>query len=82
MINRRYNLKLQANDVVFTLSPDLDPTAIGQEYLRLATEWYEKSLIPRDEWIRLLKANEMLSPEYDDEEAMKTINSDELGRLS
>lgn len=77
MLNRRYDLGLNNNDVVFSLSPDFDPAAIGQEYLRLMTEIYEKGLIPRSEWLRLLKANELLSPEYNDEEAQAEIDQDE-----
>lgn len=77
MLNRRYDLGLVNADVTFTLSPDFDPAAIGQEYLRLATEWLEKGLYPRSEWIRLLKANELLSPEYNDEDAQDEINNDD-----
>jgi hypothetical protein len=78
MVNRRFNSTLEPSDVVFNLSPDFDPTAIGEGYLRLATEWYSNGLIPRDEWVRLLKANEMLSPEYDDKLAIAAINADEM----
>jgi hypothetical protein len=78
MLNRRYDLKLEARDVVFSLSPDFDPVAIGVDYIRLMTEIYEKNLLPRSEWLRLLKANELLSPEYNDEDARTEINEDEL----
>jgi len=77
MLNRRYDLGLTNNDVIFTLSPDFDPTAIGQDYIRLMTEIYKEGLIPRSEWLRLLKANELLSPEYNDDEAQDEINEDE-----
>jgi hypothetical protein len=78
LLNRRFDLRLTPTDVTFSLSPDFDPVSIGVEFLRIATEWYQASLLPRSEWIRLLKANEMLSPEYVDEEAIQEINADEL----
>ena len=78
MLNRRYNLQLTSTDITFSLSPDFDPASIGVEFLRIATEWYQANLLPRSEWIRLLKANEMLSPEYVDDEGVQEINADEL----
>lgn len=78
MLNRRFDLQLTSTDITFSLSPDFDPVSIGVEFLRIATEWYQANLLPRSEWIRLLKANEMLSPEYVDEEGVQEINTDEL----
>ena len=78
MLNRRYNLQLTSTDITFSLSPDFDPVSIGVDFLRIATEWYQANLLPRSEWIRLLKANEMLSSEYVDEEGVQEINEDEL----
>jgi hypothetical protein len=51
---------------------------VGDEWLRLATEWYQAGLIPRSAWLSLLKHNEMLAPDYDDEEGQKEINEDEF----
>ena len=78
MLNRRFDLQLTSTDITFSLSPDFDPVSIGVEFLRIATEWYQANLLPRSEWIRLLKANEMLSPEYVDEEGVQEIKTDEL----
>ena len=79
MINRRYsNMDVKPGDIEFSLAPDFDPAIIGHEYLKLATEWYEKHYLPRSEWLRTLKANDMLSTEYDDDEAKDEINNDEL----
>jgi len=74
MLNWRYDLKLTASDVEFQLSEDFNPTPIGADWLRLATEWYEGGLIPRSVWLALLKRNEMLEPGYDDKAGIKEIN--------
>lgn len=78
MLNWRYGLQLRSQDVKFTLSADFNPTPLGADWLRLATEWYENGLIPRSAWLALVKQNELLSPEYDDDEGQKEINKDEL----
>jgi hypothetical protein len=78
MLNWRYDLELKNSDIQFELSADFNPTPLGADWLRLATEWYEKGLIPRSVWIQMLKQNDMISPDYNDDEAKKEINSDEL----
>jgi hypothetical protein len=78
MINWRYDLDLQPADVEFTLSSDFNPLPLGADWLRLATEWYREGLVPRSVWLQLLKQNDMIDAEYDDEEGVKEINSDEL----
>jgi hypothetical protein len=78
MVNWRYELEIDSADVEFELSKDFIATPKGADWLRLATEWYQSGLIPRDDWLFLLKQNDMLKPEYDDEEGQKEINSDEL----
>jgi len=78
LINRRYNLKLVPGDIQFTLSADFDPIPLGADWLRLMTEIYEKNLIPRSSWISLLKGNDLLPSDYDDEEGRKEMNEDEL----
>jgi hypothetical protein len=78
LINRRYNLQLMPGDVIFTLSADFDPLPLGADWLRLMTEIYEKNLIPRSSWIALLKGNDLLPSDYDDEEGKKEMNEDEL----
>jgi hypothetical protein len=78
MINWRYDLELTAGDIDFCLSTDFNPMPVGDEWLRLATEWYQAGLIPRSAWLSLLKHNEMLAPDYDDEEGQKEINEDEF----
>ena len=78
MLNWRYDLKLTASDVKFTLSSDFNPAPLGADWLRLVTEWYENALIPRSVWLSILKMNDIMPPEYDDEQAVDEINKDEL----
>lgn len=78
LVNRRYNLTLTREDIQFHLSADFSPVPLGADWLRLATEWYEKGLIPRSTWLALIKANDLIEPDYDDESAVKEINDDEL----
>jgi hypothetical protein len=78
LTNRRYNLQLTRADIQFHLSADFSPVPLGADWLRLATEWYEKGLIPRSTWLALIKANDLIEPDYNDEEATKEINDDEL----
>jgi hypothetical protein len=78
MLKWAYDVELTATDVKFTLSTDFDPVPLGADWLRLATEWYEKGLIPRSLWLQMLKSNDMVDPTYDDEEGVAEINSDTL----
>ena len=78
MLNWRYDLDLIPSEIMFELSADFNPVPLGADWLRLATEWYEKGLIPRSIWLALLKQNDMVSADYDDETGQKEINSDEL----
>jgi hypothetical protein len=78
MINWRYELKLTIDDVEFSLSDDFNPAPLGADWLRLATEWYQAGLVPRAVWITLLKLNDLLPPDYDDDEGKKEISADEI----
>ena len=77
MLEWRYKLEIQDTAVEFQLSEDFSPTAIGSDWLRLATEWYQQGLIPRSVWLQLLKQNDMLTPEYDDEIGQSEIDQDQ-----
>lgn len=77
MLNWRYSLKLDICDVEFTLTSDFNPIPLGSDWLRLATEWYQNGLLPRSVWVQLLKQNDMIEPDYDDEEALAEIASDQ-----
>jgi hypothetical protein len=76
MLNWRYDLELKVSDIEFSLSADFDPVPIGADWLRLATEWYQQGLIPRSIWLVLLKQNDMIPPDYDDEAALQEIAAD------
>ena len=78
MIYWRYGVECTASDINFTLSSDFNPAPLGDAWLRLVTEWYENGLIPRSVWLQILKQNDIVPPEYNDEEGQQEINSDEL----
>lgn len=78
MINWRYDLDLSSHETLFSLSADFNPTPLGADWLRLTTEWYQQGMIPRSIWLNILKQNDILDPEYNDEEGLKEINSDEI----
>lgn len=77
MLNWRYDLDTKASDIQFQLSTDFDATPLGADWLRLATEWYQQGLIPRTVWLQLLKSNDIVPTEYDDEEGQAEIAQDE-----
>lgn len=77
MINWRYGLQLTPTEIGFELSADFNPVPLGSDWLRLATEWYEKGLIPRSIWLAMLKQNDMVSADYDDDAGLQEISADE-----
>lgn len=78
MINWRYDAQIHSSEIKFTLSADFNPTPLGADWLRLATEWYQAGLIPRETWLYVLKHNDIIPADYDDSTAVQEINSDEL----
>lgn len=78
MINWRYGLDLSPADIQFSLSADFNPTPLGADWLRLVTEWYQQGFIPRSVWLQILKLNDIIPPDYDDDDGIKEINDDEL----
>lgn len=78
MINWRFDLELKIEDVQFQLSADFNPTPLGADWLRLATEWYQQGLIPRSIWLVILKQNDIMPPDYDDKKGQTEINSDDM----
>jgi len=77
MINWRLGSTLTTNEVKFELSSDFNPMPIGEGWLRLATEWYQGGLIPRTVWLQILKQNDMLVPDYNDEQGQMEIAQDQ-----
>lgn len=78
MVNWRYGTEYDPQDFSVMLSADFNPTPLGADWLRLATEWYQQGLIPRTVWLQMLKQNDMVPPDYDDAEGQLEINSEEL----
>jgi len=76
MLNWRYNLELTAAQIDFSLSTDFQPLPLGEAWLRLATEWYDAGKIPRSIWLNLLKHNDIVAPDYNDEEGQAEIEVD------
>ena len=78
MLNWRYDLDLNVEDIEFSLSEDFNPAPLGADWLRLVTEWYENRLIPRSVWLQILKLNDIIPPDYNDEEGQVEITESEL----
>ena len=78
MINWKYDIELVNSDIEFTLSADFNSIPLGSDWLNLATGWYENGLIPRSVWLNLLKTNDMIDSDYDDQEGMSEITSDPI----
>lgn len=78
MVNWRYDLELADSDLEFSLSEDFNPTPLGSDWLRLATEWYQQGLIPRSIWLTMLKQNDLLDSDYNDDAGQKEINADKI----
>ena len=76
MLHWRYGEEVSASDIDFSMSSDFNPLPVGDSWLRLATEWYESGHIPRSVWLNILKHNDIVEPDYDDEEGRKEITSD------
>jgi len=76
MVNWRFNTDLKASDIGFKLSTDFQPLPLGEGWLRLATEWYQQGLIPRSIWLALLKHNDILAPDYNDDVGKEEIDED------
>ena len=78
LFKRRFDLDLTVKDVKFDLCSDFDTLPLGAEWIKLMGEYYEKNFIPRTAWLALLKANDLLPADYNDEEAKTEIDKDEL----
>ena len=78
MLNWRYGSDYAATEIGFVLSADFNPAPLGADWLRLVTEWYETSKLPRSEWLAIMKANDIISPDYNDEAAKQEILNDDL----
>lgn len=78
MLNWRYGTDYDDEEISFNLSPDFNPIPLGEEWLRLVTEWYDSGKIPRSTFLDILKANDIIPNDYDDTKAKEEIEQDEL----
>jgi len=78
MLSWRYRRDYTSKDVKVTLSSDFSATPIGEGWARLATDWYQSGLIPRSIWLNILKENDLVEADYDDESGQQEIAEDEL----
>jgi hypothetical protein len=78
MINWKYNLDINSNDVTFQMSSDFSPMVGGEAAMRLVSEWYQAGIIPRSVFVNIAKYNDFLPADYDDEEATSEIQTDPL----
>lgn len=78
MLNWRYGSDYSEEDITFNLAPDFNPAPLGADWLRLVTEWYDMGKIPRETWLDILKANDIIPNDYDDDEARQSIEQDDL----
>ena len=76
MVNWRYGTAYKPEDIKFDLQSDFMTYLNGEGWLRLATEWYENRLIPRSIWVQMLRQNEILPDDYDDEKAQAEISAE------
>ena len=67
MVNWRYRTDYKPDQIKFSLQSDFNSYIQGEGWLRLATEWYENNLIPRDIWLQLLRQNNVLPDDYSDD---------------
>lgn len=73
MIEWKYDLKLSPSDIEFSLSTDFKSIPLGEEWVRLVTEWYQESLIPRSLWLTILRHNDIVPSEYNDDDGKVEI---------
>jgi hypothetical protein len=76
MLRWKYDIEIDDYDVEFTLSSDFNPSPIGENWLRLVTEWYQSGLIPRSLFLEIGRLNDVIPPEYDDEEGRDEMSQD------
>lgn len=76
MLSWRYQIEVLPSQVEVSLSDDFNPLPLGADWLRLATEWYQQGFIPRSLWLILLKHNDLVPPDYNDEEGQVEIMKD------
>lgn len=64
--------------VEFKMSADFNPVPLGADWMRVVTDWYTGGLIPRDLWLSIGRANDVIPADYDDAVGSAKITSDPL----
>lgn len=78
MINWKFNAEFTGNDIKFQLSSDFSPLVGGEGAMRLVSEWYQSGIISRETFISIAKYNDFLPMNYDDDEAVQSIQTDPI----
>ena len=76
MLRWRYHVDVASSDVEFKLSEDFDLQSLDSNWMRLVTEWYQAGLLPRSTWVMLLKQNDIIPANYNDEVGKMEITAD------
>jgi hypothetical protein len=77
MIMWRFDLGELNFKINFKITDDFDNINKSIDWMRLITEWYQASLIPRSTWIMIAKNSDALPHNYDDEKGKEEIQKDE-----
>jgi hypothetical protein len=78
MLNWRYSKEYTSADIEFSLSNDFSSVSMDYNWLRLITEWYQAGLLPRTAWLQILKQNDVMPPDYNDDDGKLEINKDDI----
>jgi len=78
MISFRYKIDVAFGQFDLGLSDDFQLQSTSKDILEFFTGLYERSLVPRSEWLRLLHQNGLISDNYDDEKGKLEIAEDEM----
>jgi len=78
MLSWKYQKEVSTAEVSIKLSTDFMQSYTGDNWVEMATEWYQEMLIPRSLWLTICKANDAVPPEYDDDLGKLEMNNDPL----
>ncbi|MGI9549121.1 MAG: DUF4055 domain-containing protein [Bdellovibrionales bacterium] len=78
MLYWKYGVFLNDSDLVFNLSSDFNKLQTSTETIRLISEWYQSGIIPRSLFVEIMKNNDILPNQYNDDKAVNEIEEDDL----
>ena len=76
MLEWRYNVELNPEDVRFSLSSDFSPVPIGHEWIRLVSDLYTGGVLPKSILLETLKVNDIIPSDYNDTDSEAEILAD------